>query len=125
MSFLSYEEIQLDNLNSWDGHTQPISIFGKYSTQDIDINNIKISLSRMLDFITNYHIKNNRKGDILCLEGFGQVAFEFIISILKGGWDALKAGSSNKSFHDMIKEKFTTKVFTKPLGKKLDRFPPF
>jgi len=83
MSFLSYEEIQPDNLNSWEGHTQPISIFGKHSTQDININNIKISLSRILDFITNYHIKNNKKGDILCLEGFGQVAFEFIIYILK------------------------------------------
>lgn len=74
-------------------------------------------------FIANCHIKNNRKGNILCLKGFRQVAFEFITSIFKGDWNVLKAGSSNKSFHDMIKEEFTTKVPTKPLGKKSDRFP--
>ena len=26
---LSYEELQLDNPNSWDGHTNPISMFGQ------------------------------------------------------------------------------------------------
>jgi len=48
MSFLSYEKIQPGNLNSWEGYTQLISIFGKHSAQGININNIKISLSRIL-----------------------------------------------------------------------------
>ena len=47
-------------------HTQPLSIFEKQDTQDTNINNIKISLSRISDFIANYHIVNNREGDILC-----------------------------------------------------------
>jgi len=120
-SSLSYEEIQPGNLSSWKGYTWPISIFGKHSTQDI-INNIKISLARISDFITNCHIKNNRKGDIPCLEEFGQIIFEFVTFIFKGGWDTLKAGSGNKSFCNMTKEEFTTKVSTKPLRKKSDRF---
>jgi len=54
------------------------------STQDIDITNIKISLERISDFVTNQHIKNNKEGNIPCLEGFGKVVFELISSISKG-----------------------------------------
>ena len=55
------------------------------STQDIDINNIKVSLSYILDFIADWHIKNNREIDISCLESFSKVAFKFVKFIYKGG----------------------------------------
>ena len=48
---LSYIELQPMDIKLWEGHMQPISIFGRISTQDIDINNIKASLSHILDFI--------------------------------------------------------------------------
>ena len=41
---LSYEELQPANNNSWDSRTNPTSLFGRLETQDIDVNNIKISL---------------------------------------------------------------------------------
>jgi len=58
-------------------------------TQDIDITNIKISLERISDFVANWHIKNNKEGDIPCLEGFSKVVFKLISFIFKGEWDNL------------------------------------
>ena len=86
------------DLNSWKGQTQPISIFGRISIQDIDVNNIKTSLIYISEFIVNCHIKNNKETDILCLEGFSKIAFELVKSIYKEGWDNLLAGDGSKSF---------------------------
>ena len=80
------------------------------STQDIDINNIKASLSHISDFITDQQIKNNRIIDISCLEGFSKVAFEFVKSIYKGEWDNLLAEDSSKLFCDKIRKEFTVEV---------------
>ena len=121
---LSYAELQPADIKAWEGRTQPISIFGRMSTQDIDVNNIKASLSRILDFIADRQIKNNREIDIPCLEGFGKVAFKFIKSIYKGGWDNLLAGDGSKSFRDKIREEFTVKVPTTLANRKTDLFPP-
>lgn len=35
----------------------------------------------MANFIKNRNIKNNRKKDIPCIEGFGKVAWTFVYSI--------------------------------------------
>jgi len=94
------------------------------STQDIDVNNIKESLSYILDFIADQHIKNNREIDILCLEGFSKVAFKFVKSIYKGGWDNLLTENGSKSFHNKIREEFTVKVPTTPANRKTDCFSP-
>ena len=102
---------------------QLISIFGRMSTQDIDINNIKASLSHISDFITDQQIKNNRKIDISCLEGFSKVAFEFVKSIYKGEWDNLLAEDSSKLFCDKIRKEFTVEVPTTLANRKTDCFP--
>ena len=39
------------------------------STQDIDVNNIKTSLTYISEFIASHYIKNNRETNISCLEG--------------------------------------------------------
>ena len=89
LPLLSYKELQPANNNSWNGWTQPISLFRRLGTQDIDIMNIKISLERISDFVTNWHIKNNKEGYIPCLERFSKVVFKLVLFIFKGGWDNL------------------------------------
>jgi len=86
-SLLLYIELQLDNPNLWDGYINLISMFGQNNTQEIDVNNIKISLMCILDFISNSELKNNKEEDILFLSRFGQIAFDFISSLFKGGWN--------------------------------------
>jgi len=120
---LSYEKLQLANNNSLNGQTQPISLFGRLSTQDIDVINIKISLERISDFVTNWHIKNNKEDNISCLEGFGKVAFKLVSSIFKGEWDNLQVGKGQKTFHDKIKEELTTRVSVIPSNMKSNCFP--
>jgi len=111
------------DIKAWEGHMQLISIFGRMSTQDIDINNIKVSLSHISDFIADQQIKNNRKIDISCLEGFSKVAFEFVKSIYKGEWDNLLAEDSSKLFCDKIRKEFTVEVPTTLANRKTDCFP--
>ena len=85
-------------------------MFRHNNTQEIDINNIKISLIHISDFIRNKKLKNNRKEDIPFLNGFGQIIFEFISSLFKGGWDILKTDVNNKNLHKLIKKEFLSKV---------------
>ena len=59
-------------------------MFGQTASQEIDINNIKISLIYISNFISNRELKNNREEDILFFKGFGQIAFNFESSIFKG-----------------------------------------
>jgi len=124
ISSLLYVKLQLDNPESWDGYTNLISMFGQNNTQEIDVNNIKISLMYILDFISNRELKNNREKNILFLSGFGQIAFDFVSSVFKGGWNQLKINRDNKIFHELIKKKFTTKVLMLSKGKKTNKFPP-
>ena len=85
ISSLLYVKLQLDNPKSWDGHTNLISIFRQNNTQEINVNNIKISLMHILDFISNRKLKNNREKNILFLSGFGQIVFDFVSSVFNGG----------------------------------------
>ena len=92
-------------------------MFGQIASQEIDVNNIKISLSHISDFIVNRELKNNRENNISFLKGFDQVAFNFVSSIFKGGWNQLRT-DNNRTFHKLIKNEFTTKVSTPNKGKK-------
>jgi len=121
---LLYEELQPANINSWEGHTHPISLFRRLGTQDIDVNNIKVSLERMSDFISNHHLKNHKEDEISCLTSFGKVTFELISSIFKGGWDNLLVRDRQKMFRDKIKEEFTTSVSIASSNRKSTRLPP-
>ena len=109
-SSLLYEVLQPGNFNLWDGCTNPISMFVQNTSQEIDVNNIKILLMHILNFISNRKLKNNREADIPFLSSFGQIIFDFVSSVFKGGWDQLKTNKNNKIFHELIKDKFTTKV---------------
>jgi len=92
-------------------------LFSQTATQEIDVNNIKTSLSHISDFISNRELKNNREKDILFLKGFGQIAFDFVSAIFKGGLDQLKT-EKNKTFRKLIKDKFMSKVSIPNKGKK-------
>lgn len=70
VSTLPYELCQLDNPKSWNGHTNSIFMFGQTSFQEINVDNIKILLSHIANFISNRELKNNRKEDISFLKGF-------------------------------------------------------
>jgi len=72
----------------------------------------------MSDFISNHHLKNHKEDEIPCLTGFGKVAFELVSSIFKGGWDNLLVGDGQKTFHNKIKEEFTTSVPIAPSNRK-------
>ena len=82
---LLYKELQPGNPDSWNSCTYRISLFGQTATQEIDVNNIKTSLSHISNFINNKELKNNREEDILFLKGFGQIAFDFVSAVFKGG----------------------------------------
>ena len=82
---LLYKELQPANNNSWDSRTNPTSLFRKLGTQDIDVNNIKISLEQISDFIANCHLNNHKEDEIPYLTGFGKVAFDLVSSIFKSG----------------------------------------
>jgi len=99
-------------------------MFDQTASQEIDINNIKISLTCISDFINNRELKNNRKEDILFLKGFGQIAFNFVSSVFKGGWDQLKMDNNNKTFCKLIKNEFTIKVPTPNKKKKTNNSLP-
>jgi len=121
---LLYEELQLANINSWDGCTHPISLFERLGTQDINVNNIKVSLEQMSDFISNHHLKNHKEDKIPCLTSFGKVVFELVSSIFKGGWDNLLVRDGQKTFRNKIKEEFTTSVPITPSNRKFTCLPP-
>jgi len=115
---LSYKKLQPGNPDSWDGYTNLIFIFGQTASQEIDINNIKISLIHISNFINNKELKNNKEEDIPFLKGFGQITFDFISSVFKGRWDQLKMEKNNKMFHELIKDEFTIQVSISNKGKK-------
>ena len=122
LSLLSYRDLQPDNSDSWDGHTNLISMFGQNNTQNIDVSNIKISLIYISDFICDRDLKNNREEDISFLNEFSQIIFEFISFLFKGGWNTLKIDINNKTLCELIKNKFSTKVLTSSRKRKSNKF---
>ena len=117
-------ELQPGNPDLWDGHTNPISMFGHNNTQEIDINNIRISLMHISNFIRNSELKNNKEEDIPFLNSFGQTVFKFISSLFKGRWNVLKIDINNKSLYKLIKEEFSSKVPMLSKDRKSNKFPP-
>ena len=78
----------------------------------------------MSDFISNHHLKNHKENKIPYLTSFGKVVFELVSLIFKGGWDNLLVRDGQKTFHDKIKEEFTTSVPIAPSNRKSTHLLP-
>ena len=99
-SFISYEDNQPTNPNSWNDCTASIFIFRNSNSIPIpiDIKNIKISLYQIADFIKNKKLKNNMEKEIPSITGFRQSVWILLSSIYKVSWDVLKTNDYNLSF---------------------------
>jgi len=83
------------------------------------MDNIKLSLSHIANFIKNHPFKNNRENNILCLEDFGQITYTLVSAIFESSWDTLKIGENNKTFQIKITENFVqTPLTNEPNNKK-------
>ena len=87
--------------------------------KDTDIDNIKLFLSHITNFIKNHPFKNNREDNILCLEDFGQTTYTLVSAIFESSWDTFKIGENNKTFQIKITENFVqTPLTNEPNNKK-------
>ena len=84
----------------------------------IDSMNISTLLLCMANFIQNRGVDRNKINNVTQLQGFGQVAWEFILSIYKSEWDALTTNNNNRMFRQNISSKFTSKVKDNSLVKR-------
>ena len=81
-----------------------------------DIKNIKESLYRMQKYILGKAINSDKANDIKDLKGgIGKVVWEFIIALYKSHWDGLLVNSTNRTFRNNIKSKFSPQVTKKPI----------
>jgi len=72
----------------------------------------------------NRDLINNKEEDIPFLNRFSQITFKFISSLFKDGWDTLKMDINNKTLHELIKDKFSTKILTLSKERKSNKFSP-
>jgi len=72
----------------------------------------------MANFIQNRGVDRNKINNVTQLQGFGQVAWEFILSIYKSEWDALTTNNNNRMVRQNISSKFTSKVKDNSLVKR-------
>lgn len=107
---LTYSDDQPTNQNSWNSQLNPILIFETEKSKTTDIDNIKLSLHQITNFIKKHPFKNNRKEDILCLKGFGQAAYSLISAMFESSWNALKIRESNKTFQLKIIENLNSSI---------------
>jgi len=82
-ALLVYSDNQSTNQNSWNSQSNLILIFKAKKLKITDINNIKLSLYWIADFIKNYTLKNNREKNILYLKGFGQAAYSLVSAMFE------------------------------------------
>jgi len=80
----------------------------------------KLSYTAPLEGITNNQGQNSQSNNVLLLHG--QLVFDFVVAIFKGGWDYLKTDTNNKMFRELIKDEFTTKI-PSPNKRKKTNFP--
>jgi len=95
-SFIPYMENQLGKPNSWDCTVLLISLFGTDEFVMIDFNNISTLLFKMANFIRSKVFLGHTEKNISAIVGFGQVAWNFILSIYKLGWNNLKTNNNNR-----------------------------
>jgi len=72
----------------------------------IDMDNIKLSLHSITDFIKNCPLKNNREIDIQYLKDFEQATYSLVLVMFESSWDTFKIEESNKTFWLKMIENF-------------------
>ena len=75
-----------------------------------DIKNIKKSLFRIEKYILGKGIDSNKTNEIKDLEGLGKVVWKFITAFYTSQWDSLMVNSTNRSFRNSVKSKFSPHV---------------
>ena len=105
-----YNINQLVEPNTWDGEAYLISIFGTIEFLEIDFKNMSTLLLHMTNFIRNRDVESNKVNDVNQLQGFGQVVWEFILSIYQSGWNTLTTNKNNKMIRQNIVSKISPKI---------------
>ena len=77
---------------------------------DSDIKNIKKLLFRMEKYILGKCIDSSKANDIKDLEGLGKIAWEFISALYTSQQNNLMVDSTNRSFRNNVKSKFSPQV---------------
>jgi len=90
-------ENQLGKPNSWNCTALLISLFGTDEFVMIDFNNISTLLFKMANFIRNRVFLGQTEKNIPAIVGFGQAAWNLILSIYKLEWKNLKTNNNNRS----------------------------
>ena len=99
---------------SWDGEFRAISLHGSMEHLASDIKNIKESLHRMQKYILGKMINGDKANDVTDLEGVSKVAWGFIMALYDSHWDGLMVDSTNRTFRNNIKSKFSSQFTKKP-----------
>jgi len=73
------------------------------------IENIKVSLMRVSDYIINKSVDRGKVNDFDDLKGVSKVAWDLIFAIYEAGWDVLHV-KDNISFRNNVMSKFTPKI---------------
>jgi len=76
----------------------------------LDIKNIKKLLSRMEKYILRKDIDGSKANNIKDFEGLGKAAWGFITVLYIFQWDNLIVDSTNRSFRNNVKSKFSPQV---------------
>ena len=72
-----------------------------------DMYNIKVSLTRMQNYILGKTIEGGKANNVDNFQGVSKAAWRFIPSLYKAHWDSLVVDELNTSFRNMVKSKFS------------------
>jgi len=82
---IPYSANVLADPNLWDGNFTATSLFGTNEFLQSDVCNMACSLQRMVCFLKQRSLEGHNGNNILQLELFGELAWEFISAIFESG----------------------------------------
>ena len=104
---LDYNINQARDSDSWNGNFQVISLHGFMKHLVLNLQNIKVFLTRMQKYILSKAIEGDNANNINDLQDVGKVAWDFISFLYKAYWNSLAVDKSNILFRNMLKSKFS------------------
>jgi len=104
---LDYDINQARDSDSWNGNFQVISLHGFMKHLVLNLQNIKVFLTRMQKYILSKAIEGDNANNINDLQDVGKVAWDFILFLYKAYWNSLAVDKSNILFRNMLKSKFS------------------